>query len=84
MANTEAKTDDLDNSSLENNGLERQQRLLSFLWPKTVPPLPKEDERLPYGEKSRSYIQGILLVDDSCDEPRIHKNITTGRLIHPN
>lgn len=56
MANTETKTDELDNSSLENNGLERQQRLLSFLWPKTVPPLPKEDERLPYGEKRAGLI----------------------------
>lgn len=46
----EIKADELDSNSLEYNGLERQQRLLSFLWPKTVPPLPSEDERLPYGE----------------------------------
>ncbi|CUM57292.1 uncharacterized protein AC631_05781 [Debaryomyces fabryi] len=47
----ENKANKLDSSSLEDNGLERQQRLLSFLWPKTVPPLPNEDERLLYGEK---------------------------------
>lgn len=38
----------------------RQKRLFSFLAPKTVPPLPTEDERLPYPEDNANIISAIF------------------------